>query len=310
MEKQVVDRVLETSNIPDELLTDYPKFPKKAKIEVTSRCDLDCFFCSRNYQQIKKGDIDRAFLFRLLEEMKEIGVREVGLFWLGEPLLVKELAEYISFAKKIEIDYVFITTNGRLATPDRIKELFDSGLDSIKFSLNAGDREQYHKICRIDAFDQVISNIRFAYKYRNSAKKPAIYASTIFDPDKRNDFDKVNSLIGAFVDQHYPLRMYGQYTFSEDEKERFKSVNNEMGQWRTRDSMLPCWSLFTEPHISFDGYMSACYCDHDEKFYIGNLNEMTLIEAWQSDKFAALRRSHLSRNVKGQVCENCIAYKH
>src|SRR3972149_10117221 len=310
MNKQITERIFETSNIPAELLTEKPEFPKKVKIEVTSRCDLNCFFCSRTYKNIKKGDIDKKLLFRIICEMKDLDDKEIGLFWLGEPLLVKELPAYIEFTKKTGIDYVFITTNGRLANPQKIKELFNSGLDSIKFSINSGDRKQYYKVCGVDAFDKVISNVRFAYQCRGDNKRPAIYASTIFDLDNRNDFDKVHGLIGSYVDQHYPLRLYGQYTFTEEEEERFKLANDKVVQRRTLESMLPCWSLFTEPHISFDGYMSACYCDHDEKFYMGNLNEMSLIEAWQSKKFMSLRKSHLSKDVKGQVCENCIAYKH
>lgn len=309
MTRLVVERISETCNIPKELLTDYPKFPKKAKIEITSRCDLHCFYCSRNYKNIKIGDIDRELLVRLLKEMKELGVKEVGLFWLGEPLLVKALPEYIMFAKKIGIEYVFITTNGRLATPDKIRDLFDSGLDSIKFSINSGDREHYHKICGVDAFDQVISNVQFAHQYRGNKKNPAIYVSTIFEPSRRNDFEMVHALIGPYVDQHYPLRLYGKYAFSEDEKDKSDAAYTVQGHGRTLQSMLPCWSLFTEPHISFDGHMSACYCDHDEKFYMGNLHEMSLIEAWHSDRFAALRRKHLSGNVTGEVCEDCIAYK-
>lgn len=308
MTKQIIERVKETSNIPKELLKEKPEFPKKAKIEVTSRCDLGCFFCSINYKNTKKGDISKEFLFRIIKEMKDLDVKELGLFWLGEPLLVGELPKYIEFAKKTGIDYVFITTNGRLATPKKIKELFDSGLDSIKFSINAGNREQYKKACGVDAFDQVISNVRSAWQYRGNNKKPAIYASTIYDPNNRNDYDNVNSLIGSHVDQHYPLRMYGQYTFSEGE--RFQIADNAEGEQRTLQSMLPCWSLFTEPHVSFDGYLSACYSDHDERLYMADLNEMSLIDAWQSEKFAELRSKHLSLNVKGTVCEECIAYKH
>ena len=306
--KKIKERVFEANNIPAEYLVELPKFPKKAKVEATSRCDLKCFYCSHTYKQIKKGDIDRKFLFRILQELKDIGVEEVGLFWIGEPLLVKDLPEYVAYAKKIGLEYVFITTNGRLATPDRIQQLFDSGLDSIKFSINAGNRTLYQKSHGVDAFDTVVSNIKSAWNYRGDRRKPAIYASSIFDPDTKNDFEEINSIIDPYVDEHYPLRMYGEYSFlrENDNQGIFEPVPNDIG--RTLSSMLPCWSLFTIPHISFDGYMSACYCDHDEKYYFGNLNEISLIEAWHSKDLAALRRQHIAKAVKGTVCEDCIAY--
>lgn len=306
--ERIVERVIKTTTIPAGLLTEKPPFPKKVKIEITSRCDLNCFFCSHTYKKVKRGNIDKEFLFRILREFKTLGVEDVGLFWLGESLLVKELPEYVAFAKEIGIDYVFITTNGRLTTMDRIKELFDSGLDSIKFSVNAGNRERYYKMCGVDAFDQVISNIIAAYKYRGNRKKPAIYASTIYDPANRIDYDSVKKLIGPYVDQHYPLQIYGKYTFPFDKGSDLSIDYIENKNSRMLSSMLPCWSLFTEPHISFDGFMSACFCDHDEKYYMGNLNMISPMEAWHSKKFVELRRLHLKKNVTGSVCEGCIAY--
>ncbi len=316
--KKITDRIAKTSKVDKSQLNEYPAFPKNVKIEITSRCDLKCFYCTRSYKNVKQGDIDRDFLYRMLEELKDLGVRDVGLFWLGESLLVKELPEYIAYAKKIGLEYVFITTNGRLASPSKIRALFDSGLDSIKFSINAGNRKMYTDICGVDALDKVISNVKYAHEYRalkyprghkypGRGKKPFIYASTIFEPDKKSIFDEVNLKIKNYIDEHYPLRLYGKYTFSDDRKGAYKE---DITTGRSLKSMLPCWSLFTEPHISYDGYMCACYCDHDERLYMADLKKMSLMDAWHSPKFTALRRKHLRGNVKGTVCQDCVAYKH
>ena len=173
MEK-ITERVAGTSNIPAEYLTEYPPIPKSVKIELTSRCDLQCVFCSLTYKERTTGDINKDFLFRLLGELSEIGVEEVGLFWLGEPMLVSALPEYVAYAKKIGIKYVFITTNGRLATPKMITPLMESGIDSIKFSINANNRENYLKLCGVDAFDKIISNLKSTWEIRGNKEKPAI----------------------------------------------------------------------------------------------------------------------------------------
>jgi mRNA-degrading endonuclease toxin of MazEF toxin-antitoxin module len=34
---------------------------------------------------------------------------------------------------------------------------------------------------------------------------------------------------------------------------------------------LPCWSLFTEGHVTHDGRLSACCFDHDGRFEMGDL---------------------------------------
>jgi MoaA/NifB/PqqE/SkfB family radical SAM enzyme len=133
----------EFSRVPAGLRIDRPPFPKSAKLEVTSRCDLNCFFCQHTYDTQKSGDIEPALLSRLLRELRELGVEDLGLFWIGEPLLNGALNEHIAEAKALSFPYVFITTNGRLATEECLEPLFEAGLDSIKFSFNADDAESY-----------------------------------------------------------------------------------------------------------------------------------------------------------------------
>lgn len=308
--KKIKEMVDETVNIPVEYLSEYPPIPKSAKIELTSRCDLKCIYCSLTYKErITVGEIDRNFLYKLLEELSKIGVKQVGLFWLGESLLVKDLPEYVAFAKKVGIKYVFITTNGRLATPDRIIPLMESGIDSIKFSINAHNRETYLKLCGVDAFDRVISNLKSTWNIRGKKEKPAIYASSVFDPNNKGVFEEIGSIIGPYVDQHYPLRMYGKLTYEEQLYGAQPTTESKV-EPRSLKSMLPCWSLFTLPHISYDGYLSACYCDHDPRFFVGDLKKSPFIEAWHSPDLVALRKKHLKRDVTGSVCENCVAYKH
>jgi radical SAM protein with 4Fe4S-binding SPASM domain len=296
-----------TPKISPEFLTPKPPIPRKAKIEVTDRCNLKCFYCQTSFKETKKSIIDRELIFKLIEELKNLGVEELGLFWLGEPLLNKELPEYISFAKQIGIKYVFITTNGVLATEERIEKIFQSGLDSIKFSINASTKVKYEKMCGKDAFDQVIANIKTTWQIRSEAKKPSIYASSIYNPSDENDFFKIHSIIKPYIDEHYPIQLYGHNNMIENNGE-YKIVKASSKDMRSLQSMLPCWSVFMLPHINYDGRIGACYCDNNEKFYMGDLSKESFIEVWHSEKFVNLRRKHILKNVSGSVCENCIAF--
>lgn len=305
--KLIADRVKETSRIPDYLMSEKPPFPKKAKIEITSRCDLKCFFCQHTYDPSPKNDIDPELCMNLMRQLKEAGVEELGLFWIGEPMMVKRLPEYVAYAKEIGIPYVFITTNGRLAKPDRIKALFDAGLDSIKFSVNSDTRETYKTTCGVDAFDDVMANLKAAWEYRKDRTKPAIYASSAFNPEDPATYERIREMVSPYVDQHYPIRLYGRRALKEaGESKVIGEVKDE--EMRTLNQMLPCWALFTEPHITVDGHMSVCYCDHDPRLYVGDLKSVSLMDAWHSDKFVELRRKHLQKDVRGTPCESCIAY--
>ncbi len=300
--KDIKQRVSETSRVPIELRVARPPFPKKAKVEVTSRCDLKCFFCQHTHDTGKHGNIEPGLLSRLLRELRELGVEDLGLFWIGEPLLNRALPEYVAEAKALGFPYVFITTNGRIATKERLEPLFDAGLDSIKFSFNADNAESYRRVCGVDGFDRTIQNLKHAWTLRGDRQKPAIYASTVQIKGREQEYERAKALIEPYVDQHYPLPLYGQQNINE----QAELVPATSG--RTLASMLPCWSLFTEPHISFDGHMSACFCDHDRRLYMGDLKQMSILDAWYSKPFVALRQQHLAGDVSGSVCATCIAY--
>ena len=100
------------------------------------------------------------------------GVDEVGLYSTGDPFMTKNLKDFIFYAKDKGIKRVYITTNGALASFDKAKECIDAGLDSMKFSINAGTRESYKIIHGHDDFDKVFKNLDdiFNYKIKDNLK--------------------------------------------------------------------------------------------------------------------------------------------
>ena len=171
-----VDAITELSEEYSKIIT---PTPPSVKIELTARCDLKCFFCASSHKLRSKGDMDFVLLERILRELKEVGVKEIGMFYLGESLLYPRLSDAIKLAKDIGFEYVFLTTNGRLLTKDKAKEIMGAGLDSLKFSFNFSNRQQYEESTGVDGFNTVVENIRNAYQIRNERYKCGLYASSI-----------------------------------------------------------------------------------------------------------------------------------
>lgn len=306
--ENITNRISRTFNIPTEYLSETPPSPKSVKIEVTSRCDFKCFFCEHTFRDDDHADIDQELLYRLLREMAEAGVEEVGLFWIGESMLVKALPKYVAYAKSLGFSNVYLTTNGRLATPKRIDALLEAGLDSIKFSVSGSNKQNYINVTGVNAFDKVLSNLKYLHKKRGSSKKPGIFASSYLDIANPDEYKAIDKLISPYVDEHYPLRLYGNRQIANQEGV-VQVVRMPDEQRRRLQEMLPCWPLFTLPHINQDGQMSACFCDPDEKLFMADLKKVSFMEGWHSEKFRALRRAHLARDVASTPCENCIAYR-
>ena len=41
---------------------------------------------------------------------------------------------------------------------------------------------------------------------------------------------------------------------------------------------------------------------------MGDLTKQSFMTAWNSEPFVKLREAHLKKDVRGTVCEQCIAY--
>ena len=152
--------------VNSSIYSENPEFPKKGMlIEITNLCNDACIFCFNKNMVREKGFIDSKLVDKVLNEAYELGMREVGFYTTGEPLLNKNLEDYIYKAKTIGYQYVYITTNGVLADINRVKNLIEKdecgnwevkGLPWEKLReghvLTKEDREKFSKIYEISKF--------------------------------------------------------------------------------------------------------------------------------------------------------------
>jgi hypothetical protein len=311
--QKITERIDRITFLTDEYRSPAPPVPKSVKIELTARCDFQCFFCASAMRLRRKADIDPAFFRRILRELRALGVEEIGLFYLGESFLCSWLPQAVRFAKQeCGYPYVFLTTNGRMATPDRVRACMEAGLDSLKFSFNFADAEQFAQVTGVREADfyQVEENLRAARRVRDEGGYACgLYASSIrYDDEQLARMERTVERILPYVDEHYWLPLYGQAGLTSGARGTVPSAGNQ-GRIGALRKPLPCWSLFTEGHITWDGRLSACCFDHDGRFDMGELNTQSFPAAWRSATFQRLRAANLAEDVRGTVCEKCIAYR-
>lgn len=316
----ITSRIDNITHIPEEYKTAKPPCPKSVKIELTGRCNYRCGFCAlrmRDCQPKADADMDIDFFKQITRQMFHAGVEEIGIFYLGETLMAPELAvQAVQFLKQeLKMPYVFLTTNGSLAGERVIHALMNAGLDSLKFSINAADFDQFEEVMGVKKklYQQALRNLRRAYEIRNRCKyKTKVYASSImYDGDQQARMEKlVESQVRPFTDEHYWLPLYSMGSVAtEREKELgYRPTAGNQGRVGGLVKPLPCWSAFTEGHVRCDGIVSLCCFDADGRFQVGNLHDNTWMEIWNNEAFTRIREAHLKEDLTGTVCEECVAY--
>ena len=309
----ITERIDAITKIPPAYRHEEIPAPRAVKIELTAACDFKCWFCANAKDLRVKGHMEWELYRCLARELRDAGVEELGMFYLGESFLYPRLAWAIIYAKTVGFPYVFLTTNGNLASPARVKDCIEAGLDSLKFSFNWGSAEDCKEITHVDAFARVVQNIKDAQAMRDrifneTGHRCGLYASSImFDGEKQKQMEAAIAEIRPYVDEHYWLPLYNQAGHIDEQGRSYTQGNR--GRVEALRDPLPCWAAFTEGHITFDGKLSACCFDHNGQFEMGDLTSTPFLEAWNGEAFHALRRAHLNSDVTGTACETCVAYQ-
>ena len=294
---------IESKYVPcRDIFTLRPPAPvRHVQIEISNLCNYQCIFCPRTKMVRKKGMIDEELFHRLIQEVYDFGAREMSFHYSGDPFLHPKLAQYTEKAKQVGYQYVYIDTNGFHASPERLREVIDAGVDSIKFSVNAASRETYRFIHGVDAFDRVVENIAYCNAYRRR-KNPdmKLFVSCVYTGYTQDEMEKLSEIF-SFCDEVI-------FQPAADFSGVMPEVNELLkGKWdNTYANKCPCPMLFGGIYITYEGYLSACCTNFDNHVVVADLKTMPLKEAWYGKAMTDLRRRHLDNNLKGTVCYNCI----
>lgn len=314
----ITARIDNITRVPPEYHHAKPPAPKSVKIEISPRCNYRCGFCALRTREVQpKWDMDFDLFKRVTREMREAGVEEIGVFYLGESFMnPRLLVDCIRYLKaELGFPYVFLTSNASMAFPEAVDACMKAGLDSLKWSMNAADQEQFEAIMGVSGrlFKRALENVKSAWEVRKiGGYKTGLYASSIrYDGEQQEKMEKLlDASVRPYVDEHYWLPLYsmGAFAIQREEQLGYRPTAGNQGRIGALREPLPCWSAFTEGHVTAEGKLSACCFDATANWTMGDLTNTSFMDAWNSEKFTALRAAHLKRDVRGTVCENCIAY--
>jgi MoaA/NifB/PqqE/SkfB family radical SAM enzyme len=143
-------------------------------LETTNRCNLLCTTCPRTYEQLEpEADMPWELFTSLIDQYPNIA--RVVLHGIGEPMLVRDLAQRVKYLKDRSI-YVLFNTNGTLLTRANGRALIEAGLDELRVSLDAAESEIFQMVRGKDFFDKIVANVKnFAAMQRElNAPKPRV----------------------------------------------------------------------------------------------------------------------------------------
>ncbi|MHA1852569.1 MAG: radical SAM/SPASM domain-containing protein [Candidatus Heimdallarchaeaceae archaeon] len=129
--------------------------------DLTNKCNNNCSFCFYKINPLtdwnKNDEMPTDIVFRVLEELKELGIKAIEWTGGGEPTLHPDHKEIFKRAKKLGFEQALVT-NGTLLDEKTLQIIKD--FEWVRFSVDAATAETYRAIKSTDLFDVVIRNLR------------------------------------------------------------------------------------------------------------------------------------------------------
>ena len=273
--------------------------PVQLDIELNGGCNMKCPFCLHGYGDKRPNTLIPIERYKkLIDEAVAFGIRGLKLNYINEPMLRKDLEQCIDYAKSAGILNVYMVTNGTLLNAKRRDSMLSCGITKIFISVDATTSETYNKQRLSGKFDMVVKNILDFIEERNKRKLkyPLVRVSFLrnsINIHEEKDFQK----------------------FWEDKADMiaFQKMNDlpDLDSGLTIKDQVKetegCTFPFKQLVVDHQGDILPCCKMGGKKLALGNIENMTLKSAWNSDKMKNLKLMHKeNRWRENPICKRCI----
>ncbi len=286
-------------------------------VDPASYCNFQCTFCptgdrglireTGRYQGVMQYELYKKIIDDLSLFPEKIKV--LRLYKDGEPLLNKNLASMVEYAKQSGlVPFVDTTTNGALIDPSRVGPLLEAGLDKINISVDGMTRSQYLEFTKFDFdFDTFVNNVKWLYDNKGDCEIVIKIPRELISKSQEQEFYDV---FGDYCDRIFIENFAPCWPeFDIESRTGFEITQGIYQQPITSTDTCPY--IFYSMSVNAGGEVSSCFLDWARKLIVGDVNTQNLREIWNSDVFNELRIQHLKGlRRENSVCSQCGQLTH
>lgn len=275
-------------------LEGFAAHPLQIDFELNSTCQMKCGFCVHGHEKAKKQMLGFDRFKKVIDDAAQhSGLCSIKLNYINEPLLLPDLTEYVDYARSKGILNVYFATNGLLLTEAWSKRLIDAKVSKVMVSLDATTSETFKKMRHSAKFRTIVANILKLINLRDEMG--------VDYPLVRVNFLKTE------VNAHEADEFLRQWTGVADMVGYQEQLNRPGVTDVQTDRTVRCAFPFKLMTIAVDGSILPCCTFQGREMPIGHIDNMTVSEAWNSDKMRELKRLHRSgKGATNPICAHCL----
>lgn len=271
----------------------------EVRYEVTDHCNAACIMCPREIHELGRphGVMDQDKYQKSVDEVAELGCKQIVLTGFGEPLVDKKLEQKVAYAKSLGMR-TYIISNASLLTKRRATGLIEAGLDELRVSFYGMTKESYETVMVGLNFDVTMKNLLGFLKLRDEmgTKKPRLELNWLELPENAADTQPFQDYWEPRADA---IEIWKPHNFGDGRsyRERFDEVALKNTCGRPENGPL---------QIQWNGEVIPCCYDYNNMIVLGNAFEQTVLDILNGEKYQLLRLAHREKKFAlFPFCNQC-----
>lgn len=288
--------------------------PLGISIEPTNHCNLGCKECPTGMNILKrpKSNIDLTLAKQSIEELAP-ALTTVIFYFQGEPFINKEIFELINHAAKKKV-YSIISSNGHYFSKDNVRNIIASGLGNLIVSVDGTTQQIYEKYRVGGSLEKVLEGVKLLVQEKQQLKSrsPKITLQFLVTAENEHQINDAKKLakelkvdkISFKTAQIYDFKNGNPLIPKQDKYSRYQKQKDSTYKIKSKLKNR-CWRMWSQPVITVAGDVVPCCFDKDAYFKMGNLNEQSFNEIWQSESYKNFRKKVFTDRKSIDICQNC-----
>jgi len=303
MRPEQADEVKNISNLPGHEAAAKWRMPYAAKpsflqMETVTKCNAKCPFCPQNEIVRDPARMPTDTWQKIVDDTRGWGLT-YRPFLTNEPFVDNRMPEIVRYIKENDSTArVEFNTNGELVTEKLSGELLEAGVDIMRFSIDGLSRETYEPSRIGIDFTKVMERTqRFLEMWDEGGYRDKVFTELrmIEVPENKHEVEAYKDFWGPRCSEVLITHMY-QWPWT--------------GQKRQDVVLKPCLKVLDEMFFYTNGNATICCWDVHERAVVGNVNEQSVSEIWESYAARCMRATlDDGRRDLLNLCSRCNAYQ-
>ncbi|GMQ31371.1 hypothetical protein Aconfl_40150 [Algoriphagus confluentis] len=235
------------------------------------------------------------------------------LYFQGEPFLNPRFLEMVSHADSAGI-FTSTSTNAHYLSESTVQKILSSGLRQLIVSMDGVTQEVYEKYRVGGNLEKVEKGLKLLLKERKAQGKmfPRVILQFLVTGLNEHQIPELkvwSQEVGVDELQLKSTQIYDYEEGSElipSDLGYSRYIPDGRGKWKLKKKIEnKCWRMWQGAVVTWDGKVVPCCFDKDAQHVMGNLQDQSMQEIWESPSYFSFRNQLLQDRSQIEICRNC-----